>query len=180
MFALVTGVQTCALPFCNYLVMGPWRHSQVKVDGRSLGALQWNGDTALQFRRDILRPFFDQYLISGAPKADTPPVLVYDTGANRWDRLQAWPQRCAEGCAATSKPLYLRAGGVLSFEAPVAGQAEYDEYVSDPATPVPYRPRPVSFGDREGWTPWLVHDRRFVDGRPDVLTWVREPIRRGP
>src|SRR3546814_14061137 len=91
--------------------MGPWRHSQVKVDGRSLGALQWNGDTALQFRRDILRPFFDQYLISGALKADTPPVLVYDTGANRWDRLQAWPQSCAEGCAAMCKPLYLRAGG---------------------------------------------------------------------
>src|SRR3546814_5144878 len=90
--------------------------------------------------------------------------------------LQAWPQSCAEGCAATSKPLYLRAGGVLSFEAPVAGQAEYDEYVSDPAKPVPYLPRPVSFGDREGWTTWLVHDQRFVDGRPDVLTWVSEPL----
>src|SRR3546814_14090846 len=85
-------------------------------------------------------------MISGAPKADKPPLLVYDTGANRWDRLQAWPQSCAEGCAATSKPLYLRAGGVLSFEAPVAGQAEYDEYVSDPAKPVPYLPRPVTIG----------------------------------
>src|SRR3546814_15993353 len=85
-------------------------------------------------RTDTLFPYTTLFrsLISGAPKADTPPVLVYDTGANRWDRLQAWPQSCAEGCAATSKPLYLRAGGVLSFEAPVAGQAEYDEYVSDP------------------------------------------------
>src|SRR5690606_17399430 len=54
--------------------------------------------------------------------------------------------------------------------------AEYDEYVSDPAKPVPYLPRPVSFGDREGWTTWLVHDQRFVDGRPDVLTWVSEPL----
>lgn len=160
----------------NYLVMGPWRHSQVKGDGRSLGALQWNGDTALQFRRDVLKPFFDQYLVPGAPKADTPPVLVYDTGADRWDRLQAWPRSCAEGCVARSKPLYLRAGGALSFEAPAAGQAEYDEYVSDPAKPVPYLPRPVSFGDREGWTTWLVHDQRFVDGRPDVLTWVSEPL----
>src|SRR5690606_9603357 len=86
----------------NYLVMGPWRHSQVKGDGRSLGALQWNGDTALQFRRDVLKPFFDQYLVPGAPKADTPPVLVYDTGADRWGRLQAWPRSCAKGCAATS------------------------------------------------------------------------------
>src|SRR3546814_5813823 len=110
--------------------MGPWRHSQVKVEGRELGALQWNGDTALQFRRDVLKPFFDQYLVPGSPKADTPPVLVYDTGADRWDRLQAWPRSCAQGCAAKSKSLYLRAGGGLSFEAPAAGQAEYDEYVS--------------------------------------------------
>src|SRR3546814_19392999 len=66
----------------NYLVMGPWRHSQVTVDGRSMGALQWNGDTARQFRRAILRPVFDQYLISGAPTADTPPGLAYHTGPN--------------------------------------------------------------------------------------------------
>src|SRR5690606_38636588 len=164
----------------NFLVMGPWRHSQVKGDGRSLGALQWNGDTALQFRRDVLKPFFDQYLVPGAPKADTPPVLVYDTGADRWDRLQAWPVSCEKGCAAKSRPLYLHAGGALSFDPPAEGQAEYDEYVSDPAKPVPYLPRPVSFGDREGWTTWLVHDQRFVDGRPDVLTWASEPLTEPP
>lgn len=160
----------------NYLVMGPWRHSQVNYDGRSLGALQWDGDTALQFRRDVLKPFFDQYLVAGAPKAKTPPVFVYNTGEDRWDRLQAWPLSCTQGCAGKPKPLYLQAGGKLSFEAPVAGQAEYDEYVSDPAKPVPYVPRPVNFGDRESWTTWLVQDQRFVDGRPDVLTWMSEPL----
>ncbi|MGN7724788.1 CocE/NonD family hydrolase [Luteimonas sp. 22616] len=163
----------------NYLVMGPWRHSQVKSEGRSLGVLEWNGDTALQFRRDILKPFFDQYLVAGAPKADTPPVLVYNTGEDRWDRLQAWPRSCAQGCASKPKPLYLRAGGALSFEAPKAGQARddaYDEYVSDPAKPVPYLPRPVHFADHAAWTTWLVHDQRFVDGRPDVLTWMSEPL----
>lgn len=160
----------------NYLVMGPWRHSQVNYDARSLGALQWDGDTALQFRRDVLKPFFDQYLVAGAPKADTPPVLVYNTGEDHWDRLQAWPRSCAAGCAAKSKPLYLRGGGGLSFDAPVAGQAEYDEYVSDPAKPVPYVPRPVNFNDRESWTTWLVQDQRFVDGRPDVLTFTSEPL----
>jgi putative CocE/NonD family hydrolase len=160
----------------NYLVMGPWRHSQVNYDARSLGALEWNGDTALQFRRDVLKPFFDQYLVPGAPKADTPPVLVYNTGEDRWDRLKAWPRSCDKGCAGTPKPLYLLAGGRLGFEPPAAGQPEYDEYVSDPAKPVPYVPRPVHFGDRESWTTWLVHDQRFVDGRPDVLTWTSEPL----
>ncbi|HYG05031.1 MAG TPA: CocE/NonD family hydrolase [Stenotrophomonas sp.] len=160
----------------NYLVMGPWRHSQVNYDGSSLGALNFDGDTALQFRRDVLKPFFDQYLVEGAPKADTPPVLVYNTGANHWDRLQQWPLSCAQGCAAQSKSLYLQPGGKLSFQAPAAGQGEYEEYVSDPAKPVPFVPRPVHFGDRDMWTTWLVQDQRFVDGRPDVLTFVSEPL----
>src|SRR3546814_18293492 len=80
----------------NYLVMGPWRPSQVKVAGRSLGSLQRYGDTALQFRRDILRPFFAQYPTSGSPTTDTPPVLVSDTRANRCDLLHARPQSRAE------------------------------------------------------------------------------------
>ena len=82
----------------NYLVMGPWRHSQVNYDGSILGPLKWDGDTALQFRRDVLKPFFDQYLKDGAPKADTPPVFIYNTGENHWDRLQdagRWPARAA-------------------------------------------------------------------------------------
>ncbi|HJR73911.1 MAG TPA: CocE/NonD family hydrolase [Luteimonas sp.] len=160
----------------NYLVMGPWRHSQVNVGAASLGALKWDGDTALQFRRDVLKPFFDQYLVEGAPKADTPPVFIYNTGENHWDRFPSWPLSCASGCAAQPKPLYLHAGGKLSFEAPAAGQGEYDEYVSDPAKPVPFVPRPSRMSDRETWTTWLVKDQRFVDGRTDVLTFVSEPL----
>ena len=155
----------------NYLVMGPWRHSQVNYDGSSLGALKFDGDTALQFRRDVLKPFFDQYLVDGAPKAQTPPVLIYNTGENHWDRLQQWPRSVAQ-----SRPLYLRAGGKLSFEAPQAGEATFEAYVSDPAKPVPFVPRPVRFADRDMWTSWLVKDQRFVDGRPDVLTFVSEPL----
>ena len=155
----------------NYLVMGPWRHSQVNYDGSNLGALKFDGDTALQFRRDVLKPFFDQYLVDGAGKADTPPVLIYNTGENHWDRLQQWPR-----AAAQTRPLYLRAGGKLSFQAPQAGEANYEAYVSDPAKPVPFVPRPVRFADRDMWTSWLVKDQRFVDGRPDVLTFVSEPL----
>lgn len=160
----------------NYLVMGPWRHSQVNYDGSSLGPLKFDGDTALQFRRDVLKPFFDQYLVDGARQADTPPVLIYNTGANHWDRLQQWPRSCESGCSAQMKPLYLRAGGRLSFEAPQAGEATHEAYVSDPAKPVPFVPRPVRFADRDMWTSWLVKDQRFVDGRPDVLTFVSEPL----
>jgi uncharacterized protein len=160
----------------NFLVMGPWFHSQINRKGWSLGPLQWLGDTTLQYRRDILLPFFRQYLVDGAPRADTPPVLVYNTGENRWDRFQRWPLSCDSGCPEKSKPLYLQAGGKLAFDAPAAGNGKYTEYVSDPAKPVPFSPRPFVGGDEDAWRTWLVHDQRFVDGRPDVLTFVTDPL----
>ncbi|MBZ5583872.1 MAG: CocE/NonD family hydrolase [Acidobacteriia bacterium] len=154
----------------NYLVMGPWRHSQVNGDGYNLGPLKWEGDTALQFRRDVLLPFFNQYLKPGAPKADTPPVFIYNTGENHWDRLKAWPIACEQGCAAPLKPLYLHAGFGLGFEKP-AESAASDSYISDPARPVPYVPRPVRFADHDRWATWLVSDQRAVADRTDVLTY---------
>jgi putative CocE/NonD family hydrolase len=164
----------------NFLVMGPWRHSGVNYDGTSLGPLKWNGDTALQFRRDVLKPFFDEYLKDGAPKADTPPVFIYNTGENHWDRLKAWPLSCETGCGAKSKPLYLTAGAGLSFAAPTEGDPRgpraFDEYVSDPAKPVPYVPRPVRFADGDVWRRWLLLDQRMVVDRPDVLSYVTPPL----
>ncbi|HEY1766116.1 MAG TPA: CocE/NonD family hydrolase [Terracidiphilus sp.] len=160
----------------NFLVMGPWFHSQINRLGWNLGPLQWKGDTALQYRRDVLLPFFTQYLVDGAPKADTPPVLVYNTGENHWDRFKSWPQSCDSGCPDKAKPLYLEADGKLSFNAPEAGTEKYTEYVSDPAKPVPFTPRPFLATDENAWRTWLVHDQRFVDGRPDVLTFETAPL----
>jgi putative CocE/NonD family hydrolase len=167
----------------NYLVMGPWRHSQVNYDGSSLGPLQWEGDTALQFRRDVLKPFFDQYLKDGAPRAQTPPVLIYNTGENHWDRFERWPLACPSGCGAGMKPLYFTRDFGLSFSAPeaAAGPASYDEYVADPAKPVPFVPRPARFFDGDTWRKWLVMDQRAVADRPDVLVYqtaaLTEPLR---
>jgi uncharacterized protein len=155
----------------NYLVMGPWRHSQVNSDGFNLGPLKWDGDTALQFRRDVLKPFFDQYLKTDAPKADTPPVFIYNTGRNHWDRLKAWPLACEQGCSAPLKPLYLEAGFGLGFDKPTGSGSASDSYVSDPAKPVPYLPRPVRFADGDRWRTWLVADQRSVADRPDVMTY---------
>jgi putative CocE/NonD family hydrolase len=162
----------------NHLVMGPWFHSQINRVGRSLGPLVWATDTTAQWRREVLLPFFNQYLKPGALAAATPSALIYDTGADRWDRPQVFPESCEKGCPVESKPLYLTADGGLSFEAPAAGSdAKFDEYVSDPAKPVPYRPRPVDPADNTGWRTWLVTDHRFVDGRPDVLTYETEPLK---
>lgn len=160
----------------NFLVMGPWRHSQVNYDGYSLGPLLWDGNTSLQFRRDVLLPFFNQYLLDDAPKADTPPVLIYNTGENHWDRFKSWPLSCDQGCPNKSRPLYLTANGRLSFDSPNTATPKYDEYVSDPSKPVPYRTRPVVATDDDAWRHWLVDDQRFVEGRPDVITYVTEPL----
>jgi putative CocE/NonD family hydrolase len=169
----------------NYLVMGPWRHSGVNYEGSTLGPLKFDGDTALQFRRDVLKPFFDQYLKPGAPKADTPGAFIYNTGENHWDRFPKWPLSCEKGCPATAKPLYFTNGFGLSFTAPASGTAKdasgYDEYVSDPAKPVPYLPRPVRFADGAAWQRWLLADQRMVADRTDVLSYVTpvltEPVR---
>ena len=164
----------------NFLVMGPWRHSGVNYDGSSLGPLKWEGDTALQFRRDVLDPFFDQYLKDGAPRADTPPVLIYNTGENHWDRLKSWPLACESGCPSRSRHLYLTAGSGLSFAEPTQrdpkATAGYDEYVSDPAKPVPYQPRPVRLDDHDAWGRWLLVDQRMVADRPDVLAYSTPPL----
>ncbi len=157
------------------LVLGPWRHSGVNYDGSTLGPLHFTGDTALEFRRDVMKPFLDEHL-KDARKADTPPVMIYETGANHWTRMDHWPLACPKDCATRSQPLYLQADGGLAFTAPEKDEAGYDEYVSDPTKPVPYLPRPVSFGDHDAWQRWLVTDQRFVDGRPDVLTYVSQPL----
>jgi hypothetical protein len=163
----------------NYLVMGPWRHSQVNGEGFNLGPLQWEGDTARQYRREIIKPFFDQYLKPGAPDARTPAAFIYNTGENHWDRLTQWPLACEKGCAAPLKPLYLSENFGLGFTEP-AGNGS-DAYISDPAKPVPYLPPPISFADGDRWRTWLVTDQRFAADRPDVLTYetavLTEPLR---
>ena len=154
----------------NHLVVGPWRHSGVNYNGSSLGVLNFSGDTAAEFRRDVMQPFFDQYLKDGAPKAATPPVFSYLTGANKWQRLDRWP------LAAATTPIYLKDGFRLGFDRP-AGGAPFDEYIADPAKPVPFVPRPVRLYDPAVWKPWLVTDQRSFSDRPDVLTYVSEPLR---
>jgi putative CocE/NonD family hydrolase len=101
--------------------------------------------------------------------------MVYNPAENHWQRFDDWPTACAQGCAHLMTPLYLQAGFGLGFDKPGAGEG--DSYVSDPAKPVPYLPRPVRFSDTDQWRTWLVRDQRFVDGRPDVLMYETAPLK---
>ncbi|MGH9931147.1 MAG: CocE/NonD family hydrolase [Pyrinomonadaceae bacterium] len=155
-----------------FLVMGPWHHGQEIREGSMLGAVKFSSDTALTFRQEILRPFLDHYL-KDAPKADIAPVMAFETGTNKWRRLSSWPAGCASGCTVKPTPLYLRVASKLSFEAARSGEAGYEEYISDPAKPVPYRARPI---DSTSWSRWLVDDQREASGRPDVAVFVSETL----
>jgi uncharacterized protein len=162
-----------------FLVMGPWHHGQMIGNGSSLGAVQFGRDTALYFRQKILRPFLDQHLKDGAPKADIAPVTAFETGTNSWRRLSAWPPNVEAGKAVRPTPLYLRAGLKLSFEAPAPRDVAFEEYVSDPAKPVPFRARPIRpVGYEQGntWSQWLVDDQREASGRPDVVAFVSDTL----
>jgi putative CocE/NonD family hydrolase len=159
----------------NRLVMGPWSHGQANRDGSSLGPLQFFGDTALQFRRDLLAPFFAHHL-SGGPPIKTPAVQIYNTGENHWDGFETWPAACERGCASGLTPLYLGSRFSLSLDHPAAAIDAFDSYVSDPEKPVPYQSRPLTFANGDRWAAWLVTDQRSYSDRADVLTYESAPL----
>jgi putative CocE/NonD family hydrolase len=162
-----------------FLVIGPWHHGQMIGNGSSLGAVKFGSDTARYFRQKILRPFLDQHLKDGAPKADVAPVTAFETGTNVWRQYTAWPPGAEGGKAVRPAPLYLRAGLKLSRTTPAAGEAAFEEYVSDPAKPVPFRARPIQpmgYGQGNTWSQWLVDDQREASGRPDVVAFVSDPL----
>ncbi len=162
-----------------FLVLGPWHHGQEIEDGSSLGAIKFNSDTGLYFRMKILLPFLDHFLKDDAPKLTVAPVTAFETGANVWERLPAWPAGCESGCAPKPTPLYLNGNLRLSFSEPKRGDSAYDEYISDPAKPVPYRARPsqpVGYSGRLTWPEWLVDDQREASGRPDVAVFTSDVL----
>ncbi|HTR56484.1 MAG TPA: CocE/NonD family hydrolase [Kofleriaceae bacterium] len=150
-----------------HLVLGPWRHSGANYDAPSLGVLRFDGDTALEFRRDVLKPFLDAHLKDRPPTVVTPPVVAFQTGTNAWTHSASWP-------LGKARALYLEPGGRADWTAPRA--AGFDEYTSDPQKPVPYLPRPVRFQDRDAWGTWLVSDQRSVVDRPDVVSWQTDVL----
>ena len=169
----------------NRIVLGPWFHNGwLQPGGDSLGPIRLGSNTADYFREKIQRPWFAYYL-HGKGDGRFPEAWAFETGENRWRTFDAWPPRNVR-----PRDIYMRENGKLSFDPPPASGAfatsgdaargrfpantpEYDAYISDPAHPIPYVPRP---DDGSGWRTWLEQDQRFVDDRPDVLSWESEPL----
>ncbi len=145
----------------NAIVVGPWVHGGwARYNGEHLGRVEFASETAEYYRKNILFPFFEHYL-KGSPDAKLPKAYVFETGTNVWRTYSAWPPEKAE-----HKTLYLQPGGGLSFEAPAEGNT-FDEYVSDPAKPVPF----INYAALEVPQEYMVSDQRFADSRADVLVY---------
>jgi putative CocE/NonD family hydrolase len=180
-----------------FLTLGPWYHGQQIAKGSSLGALQYPTDTAAWWRMHVLAPFLAHYLKDDQPAMNIAPVTAYETGENEWQKLNAWP------VAPKMKHLYLQSSFKLSFTpdggsgapgldsetrdssssastANSASPAAFDEYISDPAKPVPFRARPNQPVGYEPpittWEYWLVDDQREPSGRTDVLTYTTDVL----
>jgi putative CocE/NonD family hydrolase len=155
----------------NYFVAGPWNHGGwMGESGRKLGDFDWGSDISRYYRAHILAPWFAHWLHD--KPLTQPAALTFQTGTNVWKSYDEWPPRKN----VIEKRLYLRSGGNLSFEPPAERDA-FDSYISDPANPVPYRNRPITpTYPAPAWRTWLVQDQRFVENRPDVLTWKTEPL----
>ncbi len=155
----------------NFLVVGPWNHGGFsRGDGDKLDRIKFGSATADYFRKNVRAPFLAHYL-KDKPDPKLPEALTFRTGDNEWVRHDSWAPK-----EVSVKNLYLQADKKLAFDAPKAAGTAFDEYISDPANPVPYRPRPMEVGMGAEWRIWQVQDQRFVDRRPDVLTFASETL----
>jgi putative CocE/NonD family hydrolase len=158
----------------NFIVMGPWRHGGwAGGEGRNLGNIKFDDQaTATYFRKEIQAKWFAWYL-KGKGDGKFAEAISFQTGSNKWMNYTAWPPK-----EASIKNIYFQPGGKLSFEKPAEGASPFDTYISDPAKPVPYRARPIeeTYGPGSRWYTWLTDDQRFVDNRPDVLTFQTDTL----
>jgi putative CocE/NonD family hydrolase len=151
----------------NVLVMGPWAHGGWgRGDGDKLGDINFRAKTSEFYREKIELPFFRRFL-KGDTNFTPSEAHVFETGTHQWRRFDAWPPKQAK-----PRTLFFRAGGALDFNAPSDSTDAFDEYVSDPARPVPYTLEFATGYPRS----YPVHDQRFAASRPDVLVYETQPL----
>jgi uncharacterized protein len=160
----------------NYLVVGPWNHGGWSGGpGDRLGSISFGSPTAQYYREQVQKPWF-AFWLKDQGKLELPEALTFEAGSNTWKRWDSWPPKNN----VESRNLYFHSNGKLSFDAPATSSRDsLDAYVSDPAHPVPYRARPIPptyYPGGSGWPTWLLQDQRFVDDRPDVLSWETDVL----
>ncbi len=158
----------------NFLVAGPWNHGGwAEGTGRQLGRIDFGSDTGEYFRQKVQAPWF-AYWLKGEGRLPFSKALTFQSGTGKWIAYDEWPPK--KGIR--ERKLYFRSGRQLAFSPPAGGANGFDSYISDPAKPVPYRHRPIeeTYGTGSRWYTWLLEDQRFVDNRPDTVSWQTPPL----
>ena len=151
----------------NALVVGPWVHGGwARLEGNHLGRVSFASNTGDYYRKNIVFPFFEQYL-KGNGDAKLPKAYVFETGTNVWRQYPSWPPKNTQ-----SKSLYFHANGLLSFDPPKTESTVYDEYISDPAKPVPF----INYVSQSVPQEYMLSDQRFASSRTDVLAYQTEVL----
>jgi putative CocE/NonD family hydrolase len=144
-------------------VHGGWQ----STTGEKVGDANFGFKTSQNYQA-IEFAFFKHHL-KGGDKPALSEAWVFETGANRWRNFDIWPPTNTQ-----SKSLYFHENGKLSFAMPAASATAYDEYVSDPAKPVPYTTEIINRWSNQ----YVAADQRFASRRPDVLTYQTEVLDR--
>ncbi|MEO5889021.1 MAG: CocE/NonD family hydrolase, partial [Ferruginibacter sp.] len=155
----------------NYIVLGPWNHGQWgRSKGDSLGKISFESNTGIWFR--ILQKKWFDYWLKGIGDGKFDEATCFQTGSNQWKTYTNWPPK-----EAVNKKLYAGAGHKATFTKPVTANS-YETYISDPASPVPYRTLPIeaTYGQGSRWRPWQVEDQRFIYNRPDVVSFTMDSL----
>lgn len=172
---IYTALEKLDTKHLNYLVVGPWNHGGWRGrSGQTLGSIDFGSPTAPYFRKNIEAPWF-AYWLKDKGTLRLAEATTFEAGANEWRSYESWPPKQN----VTGRRLYLQPGGALGFDPPQSASGKpFAGYVSDPATPVPYRARPIlpTFGRGSTWSIWLADDQRFVQDRPDVVAWETPPL----
>jgi putative CocE/NonD family hydrolase len=159
----------------NRLVMGPWAHGAWSAGygtGETLGNVSYTPSPSLWYQQHVEAPFFRAYLKDAQPAAavQLPEAIVFEGGTNRWRTFDAWPPKATQ-----ARTLYFQPGGKIGFEQPgtsPAGRPIFDQFLSDPARPVPYTEATAPPMTRE----YMTDDQRFASRRPDVLTYQTDVL----
>jgi len=152
----------------NTLVMGPWFHGGwERGEGQYFGDQDFGQKTSLWFRENLELPFFKYYL-KGEGEANLPKAVIFISGSNEWKKFNQWPPKNT-----VQKTLYFQPNGKMAFEAKKTKNSSFDEYISDPAAPVPYQAGVQARRTRE----YMLDDQRFAERRPDVKTYQTDILR---
>jgi putative CocE/NonD family hydrolase len=151
----------------NSVVIGPWNHGGWNSMDESLGDINFESNASEFYQKEIEFPFFKQYLKNGN-KQDLPEAYVFQTGENKWKKLNTWPPT-----KALDKKIYIEDHGSLTFEPEYPDENQpYDEFLSDPNKPVPWS---MSIQTQQG-SLWMIADQRFAANRPDVLVYKTKSL----